>query len=100
MSYVVRFTVDSKIDVDDAVDWYRRKSPAYATRFARAVDRTLDLIEAMPNSFPKADQIVRVAKTRKFPYGIYFEIDGDEILIIAVCHLSRDSRVWKSRKIQ
>lgn len=100
MSFVVRFTVDSKIDVDDAVDWYRRKNPALGTRFARAVDNTLDSIETMPTSFAKVDEFVRVAKVRKFPYGIYFELDGDEVLIFCVCHLSRDSKFWKSRKMR
>lgn len=100
MSFVVRFTVDSKSDIDDAVDWYRRKSPTLGARFARAVDKALDSIEAMPNSFPMVDEFVRVAKLRKFPYGIYFELDGNEVLIFCVCHLSRDPKIWKSRKMQ
>jgi toxin ParE1/3/4 len=40
---------------------------------------------------------IRRAITRRFPYGIYFSIDDDAILIIAVLHTIRDPAEWQLR---
>jgi plasmid stabilization system protein ParE len=34
---------------------------------------------------------------RRFPYGVFYEIHGDEVVVLACFHSSRDPREWQER---
>jgi hypothetical protein len=40
---------------------------------------------------------IRRARLRRFPYGIYFKIEGDDIFVIACFHAARDPTNWQDR---
>ena len=40
---------------------------------------------------------IRRALTRRFPYGIYFAVEGDLIVVIAVLDTARDPAEWQFR---
>lgn len=40
---------------------------------------------------------IRRALTRRFPYGIYFSIEGELVVIVAVLHTARDPAQWQRR---
>jgi plasmid stabilization system protein ParE len=64
-------------------------------RFAAELDRVLDSLAEMPDSFPPVDRSTRVARVRPFAYGVYFRIEGDGAVVIAVRHLHRRPGSWK-----
>jgi hypothetical protein len=33
----------------------------------------------------------------RFPYGVFFAVDDDEVLVLAVVHLHRHPDTWKNR---
>jgi cytochrome P450 len=35
--------------------------------------------------------------TNRFPYGIAYEVQAEEIVVFAVYHLHRDESVWRDR---
>jgi plasmid stabilization system protein ParE len=41
---------------------------------------------------------MRRALLRRFPYGIFFEIERAEIMIYAVFHGARDPKRWRRRR--
>ena len=41
---------------------------------------------------------MRMAKVRRFPYGLYFVDEVDKIMLFGVIHLHRDPEVWKHRR--
>jgi len=40
---------------------------------------------------------IRRVMIRRFPFGIFYMIDGDHAVVIAVMHASRDPARWKER---
>ena len=47
----------------------------------------------------KADiREVRRAIPRRFPYGVFYRIDGSEVLVFAVVDLHRDPSIWQDRE--
>ena len=40
---------------------------------------------------------IRRALTRRFPYAVYFSIEEDAIVILAVLHTARDPEEWQRR---
>ena len=41
---------------------------------------------------------IRRALLRRFPYAIYFAVENDTVLVVAVLHASRDPAEWQRRR--
>jgi len=42
---------------------------------------------------------VRRAIPRRFPYGVFYRIDGVDLLVFAVVDLHRDPSTWQDRDV-
>jgi hypothetical protein len=40
---------------------------------------------------------IRRALTKRFPYAVYFAVDGDVVVVLAVLQVSRDPAEWHRR---
>ena len=40
---------------------------------------------------------IRRVLTRRFPYAIYFSIEADAVVVLAVLHGARDPEEWQRR---
>ena len=50
-----------------------------------------------PRQFPIVYKNASRAVLRRFPYSLFFVMDGDELLVIACFHASRDPSHWQRR---
>jgi plasmid stabilization system protein ParE len=41
---------------------------------------------------------IRRALLRRFPYAVYFAVERDVVVILAVLHVSRDPAEWQRRR--
>lgn len=61
-------------------------------------DASLSGISRNPVAYPIVhDALVRRALTRKFPYALFYFLESDAIIIIAVFNVKRDPKVWRGR---
>jgi hypothetical protein len=65
--------------------------------FALAVEATVEAIADNPLQFPVVYRSRRRAGVRRFPYGIFFEVQEHRIVVIACFHGRRNPRRWQSR---
>ena len=95
----VVFTGAARADVIDAQDWYAERSVALGRRFRRALDRAVFGIVQNPLGFPIVwrDRVRRALVLERFPYALYFTLEGDQVTVIACFHASRDPRRWQER---
>jgi plasmid stabilization system protein ParE len=93
----VRFGSDAQSELREAVKWLEDRSAGLGAGLVREVDQIIARISARPHHFPIVYKTVRRALLRRFPYGIYFTSNGDEIIVIACFHSSRDPGRWKAR---
>lgn len=84
-------------DLLNAYQWYDERVPDLGLRFLESVERTLTQIEHTPQGFAEVHEGVRRALIRTFPYGIYFSIEEEKTIVLAVVHSSRHPRVWMGR---
>jgi len=42
-------------------------------------------------------KIVRRKLLRRFPYGVFFVLQDDEVIVIAIMHTRRQPNEWRSR---
>ena len=54
-------------------------------------------IAIYPLIYQPVFRTVRRARLRRFPYGLFFRIDGDVVLLLACFHTSRNPVAWQVR---
>jgi toxin ParE1/3/4 len=84
-------------ELNEAIAWYNQQRPGLGDEFADEVDKTIARILNDPTSWARISRNARRCRTNRFPYGIIYTVEEDEVLIIAVMHLSRRPGYWKGR---
>ena len=88
----------AKADLREAFDWYESRSTGLGFEFTRAARATLAQIERNPGQFPVVLDDIRRAHLLRFPYAVYYFIDGEHVVVIACAHGRRHPRRWASRR--
>ena len=60
--------------------------------------RVLNRIEDGPLQFPLVMTDIRRALMGRFPFGVFFFVDGDAAVVMAVMHLHRNPDSWEERR--
>ncbi len=84
-------------DVQAAAGWYENEQLGLGDEFLDELERAVHRMIENPEGFPLQDDTVRVCKLRRFPYGVYYRVSSNEIVVTSVIHLHRDPDTWKSR---
>ncbi|WP_084783623.1 type II toxin-antitoxin system RelE/ParE family toxin [Marinobacterium aestuarii] len=73
------------------------RRPVKPDRLLGEVEATLGRIAESPSLYPRVHRGTHRALIQKFPFGIFYRVVGDVVIVIAVMHASRNPRRWKSR---
>jgi plasmid stabilization system protein ParE len=84
-------------DIEDAFVWYEQQRRGLGSEFLKIVDDALIVIQRAPQLHPVIHRNTRRALLRRFPYGIYYRIYPDLIVVVACMHGRRNPRRWQSR---
>jgi plasmid stabilization system protein ParE len=92
-----RFLSPAERELAEAAKYYERAVPGLGRQFLAEVERTIARILRHPEAWSKITDHHRKCRTRRFPYGIVYTIEGDVVIISAVMHGHRHPDYWKSR---
>jgi plasmid stabilization system protein ParE len=87
----------AKADVRAAVRWYELQRTGLGREFVTALDAALNRVAESPLQSQVLHRGVRRAIVHRFPYGIFYRVEGSNIVVFCVSHLHRDSTSWKVR---
>lgn len=90
------FHPDAEREFYDAANRYEAERDGLGVEFINEVESTIRSIVDNPLQFPLHEDSLRIAKTRRFPYGLIYWA-GDDLKIVAVMHLHRRPGYWKGR---
>jgi toxin ParE1/3/4 len=93
----VFLTPDAELDVRAIAGWYDNEELGLGDEFTDNLKAVLSRIGALPSQFPVVADLVQRALVRRFPYCVYFVVDGDRIAVLGVFHQHRDPAVWRQR---
>ncbi|HEX4498823.1 MAG TPA: type II toxin-antitoxin system RelE/ParE family toxin [Thermoanaerobaculia bacterium] len=88
---------EAQADIEEAAFWYEDQRLGLGERFTGELFELIRRISEAPLQFPSIGDAVRRGLLHKFPYAVYFLVEDDQAVIIAVLHQRRDPAVWKSR---
>ena len=84
-------------DVEDGYRWYRNKRRELGLEYVAAVRAGIGRILENPEGYPILYRNTRRIRLRRFPYGLYYRVYSDRIILVACMHGKREPRRWKSR---
>ena len=93
----IRFLEAARADLRDAVRYDESQRTGLGAEFRAEVRSALGRIEALPDAWQPLSETTRRCRTKRFPYGLIYRADVDEILIVAVAHLHRDPEHWRDQ---
>ena len=88
---------EAEADLADARNWYESQQEGLGDEFLECVAVAFEKIERMPESHHIIEHGIRRALTARFPFSIYYRIQENDLVVLAVLHSRRDPRTWKSR---
>ena len=93
----INFLEIAQIELDDAIEYYNYEVPGLGYAFLTEVLNALDRIGEFPEAWHPTSKRTRRCQTRRFPYGVIYQIREQEILIVAIANLHRKPDCWKDR---
>lgn len=94
MKWKIVFRREAKAELDEARRWYDQRRAGLGADFFLCVEETLERILRHPDMCAVVFHNVRQALVRRFPYAIYFLLEGERIVVVAVFHTSRNPEEW------
>lgn len=96
-----RLTADSRaaLDIEAAFDWYENEQAGLGDEFLDELRATYDRIANGPLAYQDLRSGIRRALLRRFPYSVYFAVESDVVVILAVLHVAREPAEWQRRKL-
>jgi toxin ParE1/3/4 len=77
-------------DVAAAARWYNKQEKGLGWDFLGEIEAVFNRIEKGSKRYRLRYGVARKALCRRFPYAIYFRIDGPDTVILAVLHQRRN----------
>ena len=84
-------------DIDEAFLWYERQQTGLGEEFLKAVQSALENVVAHPTRYPVVHRETRRALLHRFPYGIFYRVYSERIVVVACMHGRRDPRRGRSQ---
>ena len=84
-------------DIIDAEDWYDAQRLGLGLEFREVLTDLLGRLAETPQLYPCIHGDVRRAVLRRFPYVVYYVIEGPSVVILACLDSRRDPRLHRAR---
>jgi toxin ParE1/3/4 len=88
------FRPEAESDIAAAYGWYEGRATGLGEEFLRALDVAVASILRNPMAHPEKHRGVRRALLRRFPYGLFYLADDQQITVLACLHARRSPRRW------
>jgi len=89
--------IAAEAEYEAALSWYLARSARAAVGFAAAFEKAVENISLSPAAYPECGDGHRWCRLRRYPYGLVFRIDGDQVLVVAIPHDRQLPGYWLGR---
>jgi plasmid stabilization system protein ParE len=93
----IGFLTEAENEMYSAIDYYDNEAESLGDRFLDEIKLAFQKIQKNPQRWMILEDNIHKFILRKFPFNIFYKIDPDYIVIIAIAHQKRKPNYWKSR---
>lgn len=86
----VEFLADARAEFLQTVAYYNQEREGSALEFSEEVRSVIERIVQYPEARSLVSRRTRHCRTKRFPFGIIYQVKDDTLPIIAVMNLHRD----------
>ena len=90
MSWQVTIRSAAHADLRDARDWYEGRREGLGDEFLLVVADAMLALEETPERQPIYYRDFRRLLTDRFPYKIFYRVEGEAVIVFRVLHGARD----------
>jgi hypothetical protein len=80
LPFRIQILQEAQSDIQHAYDWYENQLTGLGERFLSELYEVLDKIGLLPLSYGIAFDDIRDAALKKFPYLVFFQVEGKRFL--------------------
>jgi hypothetical protein len=91
------FLAEAKSEILEASSYYELQANGLGQDFLNCIEDSLDILKDDPLRYPIVRNNVRRTLVKRFPFCLLYQVDGNEILILAVMHLRKHPTYWTKR---
>lgn len=84
-------------DIEEAFEWHEEQQPGLGQEFLDSLQSVIDLTVDHPYAFPVIYRDARRAPVQRFPYGLFYRVHSEQLVVVACMHVRRNPRSWQSR---
>ena len=89
---ILRYTDRAKDDVELACKWYEKQRRGLGFEFLDCIEMSLNNILRFQDLYAECYSNFRRCVIRRFPFSIFYTIEGEEIIIHSVFDNRQDSK--------
>lgn len=98
MDYQLSVRKEAEADIAEAFEYYESCRNNLGHDFLQSLEESLYKIQRNPLLYKEIHREIRRAFINRFPYGIYFVIIENTLVVIGVIHARKNPLHWKKRK--
>lgn len=91
------YAAEAKVEIKEAAKYYEGCKEKLGHAFLNEVESAIQSLLQSPRQWRKISGQFRRCLLKRFPYGIIYSTNDDEIFVAAVMHLKRKPENWKDR---
>ena len=88
---------EAEADMAEAITFYDQRTPGLGSDSLDEVLGAFERIEHAPEAWPRLEGPVRRCLVERFPYGVYYRREPEEIFVLAVMHGKKKPGAWRGR---
>lgn len=92
-----QLTPEAEADLAEAIDYYEAQLPGLGHDFIDTFEKQLERVVQNPAQYQTRHRGVRRAVMRRFPYAVFYKVERDAVVVLAVEHQARHPEHWKQR---
>jgi hypothetical protein len=93
----ILFHKDAEIEFNHSIDYYKEISQNLGLDFTSEVYKSIQRISSHPSAWSSIETSIRRILVNRFPFGVLYSHQQDNIYIIAIMNLHREPNYWKDR---
>lgn len=98
MGYQLSVRKEAEADILEAFEYYESCRKNLGHDFLLCIEESLNKIQRNPWIYKEIHRNIRRVFIHRYPYGIYFVIIENTLLVIGVVHARQCPSHWKNRK--
>jgi hypothetical protein len=91
------FHPEAQRELVSAIEYYETCRSGLGLDFAEETYSAIQRILRFPRAWTSLSLRTRRCLINRFPFGVIYSIEGDEIIILAVMQLNRRPGYWRTR---